>query len=235
MNSGIYLITCQPHGRLPLYYIGQSKNIHLRFGQHKTSLRSGSHFNRKLQNFWNAHGSESFKFEPLEFCEVDKLDDFEQWWINETIGHDRVFNVGTDPAAPSRGRKFSAEHKARIAAALTGQNHYAFGKRLSEGHREKISIGGRGVKRGDKTRQRISDANRGPKNSMYGKSGAMNSRSKAVIATSLKTGEILRYESATLAKVDGFDQSAISRSCHGKTRGHKGYQWRFAEIISEFA
>ena len=37
------------------------------------------------------------------------------------------------------------------------------------------------------------------------------------------------YQSMKEAQRDGFCVSAISQCCHGKTKTHKGYKWRYAE------
>lgn len=52
--------------------------------------------------------------------------------------------------------------------------------------------------------------------------------SKAVISTSLFSGEVRIWESAMDAVRAGFDSSCISRCCAGKSKHHKGHYWRFA-------
>lgn len=226
---GIYLITCRPPGGLPLYYVGQSQNVALRFGQHRSALRCGSHFNDRLQRSWDKYGAETFSFEVLEFCQKQELDAAELWWLEQMVGYRRCFNVGTDPVAPQRGRKFSEEHKRKIAAAVSGNRHYAFGKNLAPEHRAKISASGKGLTRSAETRRRISLANAGERNSMHGMSGSLNLRSKPVQGVSIETGLVIRFESACLAEQAGFDQGAISRVCRGISRVHKGYVWSFVD------
>lgn len=60
-----------------------------------------------------------------------------------------------------------------------------------------------------------------------GKFGEDHVSSKAVIATSIKTGKSIRYGSAMDAVREGFDSSSISRCCNGIRACHKGYYWRF--------
>ncbi|UYU30300.1 NUMOD4 domain-containing protein [Siccibacter colletis] len=60
-----------------------------------------------------------------------------------------------------------------------------------------------------------------------GKFSEDNGASKAVIATSMSTGEEVRYGAAMDAVREGFDSSSISRCCNGINAYHKGYYWRF--------
>jgi hypothetical protein len=53
------------------------------------------------------------------------------------------------------------------------------------------------------------------------------SRQRPIIATSLSTGEQIRYPSQCAAAIDGFFHSAISRCIHGGLRQYKGFTWTF--------
>ena len=60
---GIYKISCTEEDTV---YIGSSNNIKRRWGEHKRTLKAGTHRNTKLQLAWNAYGSENFTFEIVE-------------------------------------------------------------------------------------------------------------------------------------------------------------------------
>ena len=227
-QSGIYLIKCSRPGDLPLYYVGQSQHVQKRFSQHRNGLRSGRHFNAHLQAAWNKYGEAAFSFELLEEIPVDQLDEAELWWLQEMAGSRFSCNIGTDPVAPARGRKFTAEHRRRISEATSGQRHYLFGRKMDNEHRARISAAGKGQRRSEATRAAISRATSGSSNAMYGVTGLGHARSRPVEAIDPATGASRRYESACLAQKDGFHQAAISRCCHGKSRMHKGLIWRFA-------
>lgn len=64
------------------FYIGSAKNYKSRWAQHLTELRNNKHSNRHLQNAWNKHGEDNFRFEVVE--EVDLADQFkkEQEYLN---------------------------------------------------------------------------------------------------------------------------------------------------------
>lgn len=92
VDSGIYKITCIENNKI---YIGQSKNIKYRFGQHLLLLRKNTHFNRHLQFSFDKYGEDSFKFEVIEYCDKDKLTERESYWINKFGGitSENLFNV----------------------------------------------------------------------------------------------------------------------------------------------
>lgn len=82
-RSGIYSIT----NKINNYrYIGKSKNVTMRLSQHKSLLRNNHHRYRNgnlslLQKAWNKYGEDAFEFKIIEFCEVDQLNEREQYWI----------------------------------------------------------------------------------------------------------------------------------------------------------
>jgi hypothetical protein len=62
-----------------------------------------------------------------------------------------------------------------------------------------------------------------------GRCGKRHHGSKAVIGTHTVTGEIVEYESASMAaSAIGAQNSKILRAAHGKQKTASGYQWRFA-------
>lgn len=216
MKSGIYLITCSPPDRLPRYYVGQSVDPRARWNAHKRDLIRGVHTNPRVQKAWNKYGPSAFSFEVLELLPEHDLDAAERWWLEQMVGEARCLNVLRDPSG----------------GAQSGENHYAFGKRLTPQHRNAISIGCRGKKKSDATRAAISAATKGERNAMFGASGARSKRSKAVVGVSISDGSVRRYESACLAEADGFSQECISRCCTGKQKTHLGFVWSFTQISS---
>lgn len=69
---------------------------------------------------------------------------------------------------------------------------------------------------------------RGRVSPSLGQFSADHPTSKAVIATNIQTGEQRTFAAAMDAVRTGFDSSSISRCCHGQSKSHKGYAWRFA-------
>ena len=91
--SGIYKITNLLNGKV---YIGQSKNIYLRKQQHFVALRRGYHENKLMQADWNRN-SRGFRFDVVELCPLDKLNDREQYWIQHYDSIEKGYNQGWVP------------------------------------------------------------------------------------------------------------------------------------------
>lgn len=82
--SGIYKISNVITGDC---YIGKAKDVFVRIGQHKSLLKSNKHKYKNgdlsiLQKAWNKYGEDSFKFETIETCSIEDLNDREIYWIN---------------------------------------------------------------------------------------------------------------------------------------------------------
>ena len=66
MKSGIYKIVNKVNSK---YYLGSSKDFHVRKLRHFNELRKGNHHNIYLQRAFNKYGEENFEFVILEECE----------------------------------------------------------------------------------------------------------------------------------------------------------------------
>ena len=80
-SSGIYKITNLNNNKV---YIGQSQNIFTRKKQHFTQLRHNKHPNKDMQKDWNIN-NRGFRWDVIEYCELNKLNEREEYWI-------KVFN-----------------------------------------------------------------------------------------------------------------------------------------------
>lgn len=78
-SSGIYKITNLKNGKI---YVGQSQNIYRRREQHFVALRHGSHENHEMQKDYAADWR-YFRWDPIEFCPLSKLNEREHFWIQE--------------------------------------------------------------------------------------------------------------------------------------------------------
>jgi group I intron endonuclease len=127
MISGIYLITNRTNGKI---YVGSAKNFRMRWGAHRSQLRTGSHHSAPLQQDWKIYGEEVFDFSILEGCELAQLIEREQAWLNDfqPFG-DRGYNLC--PRAESHyGYKLRDEGCQNIAAGVS--KHYEI-----EAHRQR--------------------------------------------------------------------------------------------------
>lgn len=138
MKSGIYKILCWVDGKV---YIGLATNLNKRLGGHRYDLRRNIHKNKHLQNAWNKYKENNFQFLILEYCEIDKLKEREQCWIDNTKCYD--YNYGYNIATVSglttgvekteewkvnhskvmKGRKRPQEEKDRISAGMMGKQN----------------------------------------------------------------------------------------------------------------
>lgn len=74
-----------------------------------------------------------------------------------------------------KGREFSAETRAKISAAISGEKNPMFGKKHSEGHRAKIAVAGVGRTHSAESKAKISAARKG-KGKMCGEENAFFGR-----------------------------------------------------------
>lgn len=88
--SGIYKITNNKNGKV---YIGQSQNMFLRHKQHFILLRHGHHENKLMQADWS-RDSKGFRFDVIEYCPIDKLNEREKYWIEKYNSIEKGYNQG---------------------------------------------------------------------------------------------------------------------------------------------
>ena len=151
MNCGIYkiinLITND-------FYLGQSINLEQRKRQHWSKLKRNIHTNKHLQNSWNKHGEENFKFEILVYCEPFELTRYEQELVNKWKPK---YNKRLDCVDSNKGVKFPEDfgEKQRVLHK---------GKEFSVEHKHNISIGKKGKKYGpmsEEQKLKISNSEKG--------------------------------------------------------------------------
>jgi len=122
-RSGIYKIVCLTNGKI---YVGSSKDIDFRWRRHRMFLRNNNHVNSHLQAAWNKYGKSSFTLEVIELCDVSDLIKKEDFWIDETKCLDK--SIG-----------FNKRDGASGGTTISGEDHYLYGKSLSEDVKAKIS------------------------------------------------------------------------------------------------
>lgn len=113
--SGLYKIINLINGK---FYIGSAVHFRKRWELHRSNLKNNKHDNRHLQNAWNLHGDEAFKFEILKFCDKKDLLNNEQIYINWL---NPEYNICKIVANSRLGVKSSPEHVAKIIAANKGK------------------------------------------------------------------------------------------------------------------
>lgn len=113
-RSGIYQIVNTVNGKR---YIGSAKSLKVRWRQHLGMLRKGAHHSPHLQGSWNAYGESAFRFEVVEFCEVELCIAREQFHLDAS---QNLFNVCLT-AGSTLGRRHSESTKSAIRARAVGR------------------------------------------------------------------------------------------------------------------
>ena len=131
-KSGIYAII-SPSNRV---YIGSAYDLHKRKRRHFYELKRGTHSNPALKAAWAKYGDE-LRFTVIEYCEVDKLIEREQWRIdNHALFWGRMYNASSIAGRPEhteevrrkiseahKGRKLTPEHIEKVRITSTGRLH----------------------------------------------------------------------------------------------------------------
>lgn len=157
MNSGVYLIMVGADT-----YVGSTTDLAERYKAHIWKLKCNRHPNRNLQAAWDAHGVLSFQV--LHFVEVDDLITAEQRWLDALLptlnickyagslgrlgqkmpleARQKLSTAMKGKVAWNKGATLDAEHKARIAASMSGVhrgNKFCAGRHITPATRAKIS------------------------------------------------------------------------------------------------
>lgn len=233
--SGIYLITCKRYGYLPLLYVGQSTDCFQRWIHHKSDLKGGRHPNWKLRKAYSANGREAFSFSVLEECPPESLNAAEQFWLDELLGHKRCLNLASDATSGMRGRRHTAETKAKLSATHKSGSAPWTGKKLSDEHRKKLSESHMGKTQSQQAKDKLRKANGGVNHPNYGKKRPpevvekmrASQRKRAVIGINLAAQDIIFLFCLEESASAGFNKWHVASCANGKERHHKGYTWRW--------
>lgn len=104
--SGIYKITNNTNGKI---YVGQSKNVYKREAEHFAALRRKRHPNKDMQKDWNTN-NRGFRFDVVEWCGLNSLNDREEYWINKLNTIEEGYNKGWVPykRKPSKNKTYTS-------------------------------------------------------------------------------------------------------------------------------
>lgn len=145
-TSGVYQIENLVNGKK---YVGSAIDLKNRESGHWSNLNKNKHRNARLQNSWNKHGRDSFRFKTLLICAPQNVVMYEQICIDglkpeynickiagSQLGHvwsaeSRKKMIGNRNGIgnPGRSRTGLYEHEKAILSKRMKGNKYAQGKR----------------------------------------------------------------------------------------------------------
>lgn len=92
-NCGIYKIENLINGKV---YIGQSVQLKKRWGVHKAKAKENKrHDDNHLYSAMKKYGIENFKYDVIEYCSVEELNDREIYWISyyDSTNRNKGYNI----------------------------------------------------------------------------------------------------------------------------------------------
>ncbi len=233
----IYKITNTINGKI---YIGQTiQSLKARKRDHRNKVTRLS--NLYLYRAFNKYGFESFEWEVLDQAESKhELDEKERFYIKQFRATHRKY--GYNMTFGGEGGIQTEEVRQRIGASNKGRIK-------SESERKKLSKSLKGKYMGEKAswwgrkhtdveKRKMSEAQLGSKNHMYGKKASKETRLKKSIAIqgekhwnhkrviNLDTGEVF-ISAIAVRENTGIDNSLIGKCCKGLRKSAGGFHWAY--------
>jgi len=221
---GIYKIT-NPKGKI---YIGQSVNIQNRKYQHKH--KSISHVGPKLYNSFQKYGWEQHKFEIIEECSIEQLNEREIYWkqyyLNLADGNwtrvlfCELYDRGTGPRNEETKRKISESNKGKSVS-------------LETRNKKRLSMVGKSVSLETRNKMSISSKNK-PKSKDH-INNMMNNRTSVIEGVKLANSKpILQYdlednlikEWSSITEAKKIIKGDINACCNNKQKTAGGFKWK---------
>jgi group I intron endonuclease len=168
-QSGIYKITNLKNGHC---YIGSTAVLDKRKAEHFYSLNKQKHHSAYLQNAFDIYGEINFGFEVLEYCDVSKLFEREQYWFNRCrdenimlynmcpiagspLGSRRSDETRKKMSNSKQGTHLSVETKRKMSESHIGMNTWMSGRKFSEETRRKMSASRMGKLWSEENKQKL--------------------------------------------------------------------------------
>ena len=217
-KAGIYCIENVINNKK---YIGQSIDIYARWSKHKSELNNNRHFNDYLQKAWNKYGPDNFKFYAVEFCDIELLDERENYYIDfyETLNRDKGYNL---MSGGTFGRKYTEESRIKKSKALMGHKVSDITRlKISQNHADISGVknGMYGKKHTEEVKRKVSEANK----------GRISTRRNRTTVRCIELDKV--FQDATEAgKELNLDSGAILKCCRGERKTCGNYHWEFINL-----
>jgi group I intron endonuclease len=243
MSIGIYKIT-NPKGKI---YIGQSTNIEKRWKYYSSQYHNKKDKQTKLFNSLIKYSPKNHKFEILEECTVEQLNEREIYWGHYYNCTDKECGLNlrelgkqgqwTEEAKlklslAQKGKlRHTDESKAKISTKLKGTKYTDEQKKKcseNSGMKGKPNHAGgskKGWLRTQESKNRISESKQGKIQPNISKS-----LQKAILQYDLEGNFIKEWESAKVAgQTLNISNNGIGLCCRGKLKKSYGFVWKYKE------
>lgn len=196
------------------YWIDFYKCNHAKYrqGYNVTDGGEGSYSNQNVKGRIHVHNGDIHKMiYPDEFEEYEKQGFIKGLPPNVVEKVNQNKNVKCGEEHWSFGRKLSDEHKKKISEANKGKVGWMKDKQWDDEHKEKLRISSTGRKHSEESKRKISE-----------------SKQKPVVQYNKNNEKISEYVSAVEAESKtGIGRTHISQCCNGDRGSAGGYIWRF--------
>jgi hypothetical protein len=216
---GIYKIT-NPNQHI---YIGQSVNIEKRFYRYSI-ISSNVKTQTKLYRSLLKYGTDNHKFEILEICNSEELNQKERYYQELFDSVDNGLNCVYTKTNDKSGSP-SQETLYRMSIAQKGNKNW-LGKNHIQESKDKISQANKGRKHSDEVN--ASKGRKGRESNRKGIFSENHPRSKQILQYN-KEGVLLNEFHCIMDIVREYGYSAgnISSCCTGKLKTYKSFIWKF--------
>ena len=187
-KTGVYKITNTTNGKV--YYGSASETFSGRWKDHIKDLKGGRHHNKHLQHAWYKYGPDVLEFSILLICQPDLCVYYEQFYIDmcfdegsycynadpeaqNILGSHRSIATSIKISQALKGKKLSEEHKQALSIAkkgkYVGEDNPSYGRKLTEEEKEHLRQLNLGKKLTEEHKKKLIEANTGENHYLYGK------------------------------------------------------------------
>jgi group I intron endonuclease len=216
---GIYKII-NPKGKI---YIGQSIDVDIRWKYSYFNLNCSQQ--PKLYNSLKKYGVNNHKFEVIEECNLDELNDKEVYWkkyylkekrnnLNEVLFL-KIYDAGGGPLLQP--------HKDKIGMSLRGKKH-------SEETKKKMSEKAKGRKYSEESKKKMSEVKKGKTFTKEQKKNFKGKKCRPILQYDLEGNFIKEWVNfKSIKDKHGFHNSGLCYCCQGVQKTAYGFIWRYKE------
>lgn len=216
MTCGVYEIVNRVNGKR---YVGSSKNIESRWGEHRRAAEKGNHHAIAFRRAWKKYGEDAFLFRIIEECDEEYLIDVEQKHL------DSGFDYNSSPTASNcLGVKHSDETKEKVRRATIKRNIE------NPDMLDRFRYSNLGKPKSEEWRAATSERQIGR---VQGPEWCLNMSKARAVLTDDQVSSIVElkrsgYSNMSIVKITGIGLRAVQKICSGT-----GYKWASNKLTDE--